>query len=205
MGPYRSWEYQWRSSIYHRAKILLLKQGRWVQNMLHLQCLFRSEVHVLTAYWAVEIFAHTILTLIFHNFISFKSVCPSGWKEFRDNCYGFVPRYMSFTKAKQFCVARKVKIVLLDWKAAWSILVCICLSSLGNCALLRCFRNYQPFIKYFSGETKFLQISRRKKICRSQCTTQKNTTNMELCSNKEFERKRICKLFLARWECMGLQ
>ena len=47
-------------------------------------------------------------------FISFKSVCPSGWKEFRDNCYGFAPRYMSFTKAKQFCVARKVNILLLD-------------------------------------------------------------------------------------------
>ena len=41
-------------------------------------------------------------------FISFKSVCPSGWKEFRDNCYGFAPRYMSFPKAKKMCVVRKV-------------------------------------------------------------------------------------------------
>ena len=56
----------------------------------------------------------TNTNIVFKLFISFKSVCPSGWKEFRDNCYGFVPRYMSFTKAKQFCVARKVQIVLLD-------------------------------------------------------------------------------------------
>ena len=62
--------------------------------------------------------------------LSSKLVCPSGWKEFKDNCYGFAPRYMSFTKAKQFCVAKKVKIVLLGWKAAWSILVCISLSFL---------------------------------------------------------------------------
>ena len=55
----------------------------------------------------------TNTNIVFKLFISFKSVCPSGWKEFRDNCYGFAPRYMSFTKAKQFCVARKVKILLL--------------------------------------------------------------------------------------------
>ena len=81
-----------------------------------------TQVKVLqkyTSYFYWVLFVKEKLGIFFYSFGRKKSlkylytVCPSGWKEFRDNCYGFVPRYMSFTKAKQFCVARKVKIVLL--------------------------------------------------------------------------------------------
>ena len=41
-----------------------------------------------------------------------KSVCPPGWKEFKGHCYGFVPKFMSFPKAKNFCVKRKVSFLL---------------------------------------------------------------------------------------------
>ena len=75
-----------------------------------------TEIHILLL---LSVFCKRKIGNFFYSFGRKKSlkylytVCPSGWKEFRDNCYGFVPRYMSFTKAKQFCVARKVKIVLL--------------------------------------------------------------------------------------------
>ena len=37
-----------------------------------------------------------------------QSVCPSGWKEFRGNCYGFVPGFQSWQEANKFCADRKV-------------------------------------------------------------------------------------------------
>ena len=40
------------------------------------------------------------------------SVCPSGWKEFSGNCYGFVPGFQSWHEANQFCGDRKVLSVL---------------------------------------------------------------------------------------------
>ena len=46
--------------------------------------------------------------IILNLFFLSKLVCPPGWKEFKGNCYGFVPKFMSLQKAKKFCVERKV-------------------------------------------------------------------------------------------------
>ena len=40
--------------------------------------------------------------------LSSKLVCPSGWKEYDGNCFGFVPAFMSLENAKKFCMDREV-------------------------------------------------------------------------------------------------
>ena len=42
------------------------------------------------------------------NCLPSQSVCPSGWKEWRGNCYGFVPGLQSLAQARQFCEDREV-------------------------------------------------------------------------------------------------
>ena len=42
------------------------------------------------------------------NCLPYQSVCPSGWKEWRGSCYGYVPGLQSLAEARQFCEDREV-------------------------------------------------------------------------------------------------